>query len=431
MKQITLFVGVYSYFDILLLQELNKKKANPLISFVTPEMKRFISSYIDNDSEIIWSDFLEVDIEDLSGKYSKYDIEIWINDRTLHFNDSVYEIEIINYHHELMNRLTYLVGSLSVSKIHYISSLYKAVENNEKGNLYLENKKTNEAWLRILSSRCSSIHVYKLPFMFEMTIDPYDGIIKRYTSMYMNFYQWICSRVPSYFESNSLKVFANDESNIVLFSQEESVQKVIECSQESTKGYNEHTIEGKYLCSEKELLQKITSKFGDINIDYVVDHENLSYVDCIFADNLYFRVPSAKSYMLKEGKYNTSGIVDTQNYIDSQFDYYIHKVIPSNNQALLTKKEVVSCGKKLTYYTAGSGEPLIIINAYGISIQAWINLVQQLSQTSYVIVWEARGMLNSEKTVDSLDYVMGVEQQILDIESIVNNENIESRGYWH
>jgi pimeloyl-ACP methyl ester carboxylesterase len=86
----------------------------------------------------------------------------------------------------------------------------------------------------------------------------------------------------------------------------------------------------------------------------------------------------------------------------------------------LREKTVDRNGSNLTYYAAGNkGSAVILLNALGQKLEFWYRLIDELSQSYRVFIWEPRGTSPSSSP-------LGLADQVDDLDAVLQNENIET-----
>lgn len=150
-------------------------------------------------------------------------------------------------------------------------------------------------------------------------------------------------------------------------------------------------------------------------VQAVDEKTELSSLDRLFEDMVQFYFPFMHELTIDEEKTNLQEI----RFFNEQ-----HDCIDTINEL---ERKVVRCDKgDIVYYTAGCGETILIINAYGVKIEAWLPLINRLSSKYRVIVSEIRGLLNSEIPLLSSNSRMGLYDQIDDFRLILDNEKLDT-----
>jgi len=114
---------------------------------------------------------------------------------------------------------------------------------------------------------------------------------------------------------------------------------------------------------------------------------------------------------------------------DCDVDYGSGAAINNSSLSTIMEEKSLVCryDGKLVYYRLGfdgtERPTVILLNAYGISIDAWRFVVESMEKTYNVILWECRGL--EAIGFRNNELVFGVEEQAVDILEIMEAEGIE------
>lgn len=152
---------------------------------------------------------------------------------------------------------------------------------------------------------------------------------------------------------------------------------------------------------------------SDNSIVAANDKEKMTFVDNILNElllNYYPYINDSKLNFAKNKK--DVCVIQNENSVYTSFQ--------------LNKKSVYVNEREIIYFTAGAGEAILIINAYGVKVDAWWNMMYELALKYKVIISEIRGVHNYEKPLFSENEAMGLYDQVDDLCAIVDNEKENS-----
>lgn len=163
--------------------------------------------------------------------------------------------------------------------------------------------------------------------------------------------------------------------------------------------------------SLEELVNKL--HITDKSIVVANDEERMSFVDNILNDLILNYCPYINNSNLYFEKIKKEVcVIQNENSICTSFQ--------------LMKKSVHVNESEITYFTAGAGEAILIINAYGVKVDVWRNILYELSRKYKVIISEIRGVREYEKPLFSENKAMGLYDQVDDLCAIIDNEKDKS-----
>ncbi len=163
--------------------------------------------------------------------------------------------------------------------------------------------------------------------------------------------------------------------------------------------------------SLEELVNKL--HITDKSIVAANDEERMSSVDNILNDLILHYCPYINNSNLNFEKIKKEVCaIQNENRMCTSFQ--------------LIKKSVHVNEREITYFTAGAGEVILIINAYGVKVDVWRNMLYELTRKYKVIISEIRGVHEYEKPLFSENKAMGLYDQVDDLCAIIDNEKNKS-----
>lgn len=323
-----------------------------------------------------------------------------------------------------------IVDSYDVSSINYISSIYANSGTdceNANFNVYFSRKQANERFVAALSEKkriCAKI--YRTPFAFRLSGDDVERDF--YNEMYVrigNFVDWVNGRIPSYFPENRLTVFAGHDCVWNILTVKDAAESIVRIYGSDYGGLRRtFDIIGPGYLSVSNVIKKISGENFGIETRLSTDMGDLNMVDMIFDSNYLFYYPKVLEKTDCDFWINVGGLDGGKRngHADPR-----RGAKAARRPAAVEKTEktvVLDDGKQLTYYTAGTGEALLIVNAYGVDAEAWDDLVSLLSKEHRVIYWKMRGLFNEQKPDNEPGYTFNVSRQVLDIEAVASYERL-------
>ncbi len=461
MDNIVLFTGVYDLFSLRLIRKLYDKGIKTIYCISDEQNSNRLHEIVNNilcsyekaellrcmdNIRMLYIDIEEIDIPYLTKFFTGKQISLWHLDKEYSFVH-VYGQQILNNNKKIMNNVHNLCKNCNVSDINYLSSIYAenykeennintTADKNDDAKRILEKlKNTNEKFLlEKLKPMGIKINIMRTPIAFKQInennkIEAVDFFINRF----LEFKEWIVSRIPEYFNNNVLTIFSDNSYTINISSINTIINEIVNKYLSKKLMTDEITSIGtSYNMSLNKLITEIDKNESNINIKITDEYDKLNEIDLIFHNILsyyfpYLRVINIDKLQTELPEKNSDNYeVDTNyinNYVKSKvnFNYKDKKKLKKIKKTIRSKN-----GKELTYYVSGQGEAILIINAYGVVPDAWDKVISQLSKNYYVIIWQARGIYNKEKPNEDPAYIFGVFEQIEDIEEIVDNEKLKS-----
>lgn len=452
MDKIILFTGIYDLFGLRFINTLMEKSLGPVYCFSGKKEWNTLLEIVDsisciheredlfhtmNSIQVVFEDIEELKVFNCKELFADKEISLWHLDKEVCIV-SIYESQILSSNKKIMDNIQELCEKCYVSEVNYITSMYSAVEAKDDDNCTLLGKLQTEN-KRFLTEKFKGtnirIKVYQTPLAFrQLKESDWIEAIDRFIYRLLEFKQWVNSRIPSYFDDNALTIFSGDEFTIDISGTQSIIDRIVEQYREESVS-NIEILPAACSCSFQfdKLIKEISRNMSDIRIEITHNKETLNEIDLIFEHILSYHLPYLRLTTDSEKVIEQSPEAVKQSYMYI-YDYIADTLKMSRNRNLLpppavnkNQKTIISQnGREFTYYTAGKGEAIIIVNAYGVSPDAWDLVIEKLSKNFYVIVWQTRGIYHKDKPNEDPSFIFGVEHQVEDIEEIVNNEGLKS-----
>lgn len=370
--------------------------------------------------------------------------------------DEAYRKVVLQNNLEGTRNVECLATLLGISDFNYISTAFvagskdgfideKEFDNQyEANNPYEESKRLAEHFLiNNLNKANYNLRIFRPSIIignsktFKTSSDfSYYGIVKSIKK----FKEWVEDLMPDYFKENELTVFGDAEASMNMIPVDILVEEALDVSEkENSSRLVIRHLTNPYNVSLQKIIQVINSFFPDISININNNIDKLKPLDRIFEDKITFLSPylrGNKSFkrIRQLSRFDKDlHITDDhlREYTESFLDDY-DKIVKNESDKSdfslnkLTKKSISTrIGKDLTYYTIGSGEPLLFINAIGISIHIWKWIIDELSKNYYLIIFEHRGLFESQKPENNLNFIYTINEHVIDLDEIIINEKID------
>lgn len=359
---------------------------------------------------------------DYSGEFYHREVKLWLSDADFMWTEGGRAAD-----EKLSGEISAFCGRNNVTEINHICSVYQNCPAENRGLRIISDVIGKNAAKSRISAK-----IYITPLLLcdmqNGSVDP----LERITDRLLDFTEWVKKRVPDYFKKNDLHVFSDEDCTLNALPQEIIADKItMRYGDDPETGIfsimNSHDITYEALINE-------AAKYCNVGIKVTHDPQKLNFIDGLFQKNAdyYFRYARNKpgfsenilkmlpdSFPVRENVSLDGDKIKAS--VKSRYNF-----LGRNMPLQKDKKTVVlGSGQKLTYYTAGSGEPIVIVNAFGARAEAWDRLVFDLSEHYYVIIWDIRGIFNDSIDVcDSTHF--GLYSQVSDIERIIDNEKLSS-----
>lgn len=428
MEEIILFARIHDIFGIKLISAIKDKYQKRIYYIGSEENQKLIKKLIDTIQPKDMKDHLEEcfhNMTRLSGTKKSLEIlkskkiSLWIYD-DIYFSTDTYEQEILSYNMEQMYWLETMVEDYEFKDINYMSSHYSYYHLGHtelNSDIFLYVREINETYILQLSKEKSiSTKIYRTPILYRQTDGRQDINLENQLALRIQDYVWwVESRIPHYFEENSLHITKNLDENIYSLSVETVINKITELYHaEKNTLYEIYSIIGDKRISILDLLSKIFIDQHKIDVQVVNTESDLNSIDTIFHKIYQYHLPRL---WLREDE--SKKCICRSDEVSLCCNREEVELIPTKKIAYLYN------GKELQYYTAGEGEAIVIVNAYGVNTQAWEHLITMLTVNYYVVFWNTRGMYDTQKPDGSREYICGVDDQVGDIETIIQNEKLD------
>lgn len=324
-----------------------------------------------------------------------------------------------NREEETYDREQFLLRSLdgvNVNDVNFISSMY-----GEKCTGITE----------LVAKLGRKARFYAIPLL---TYDSKNGavnIVERVAYWINNFISWVELRIPDYFLSHSLHVKVGKKVSIVIADLDDVVNNVYICYNECETDiqYRFTTLEPMYadefFTKVGKLIENTVKKKNLVHIAHEGERQNL--IEQLFQRILEFYLPAlfeepekvqcAHDIYLKPVK-----IDNFQKLVDKTCEEYLeekHRTVQKEMKSIVIDEE-----QQITYYTAGKGDAIVIVNAFGAFVEAWEQFMYELSKNYYVVIWDIRGVDNGTDALFSRN-LFGVESQVEDIKRVVDREQLQ------
>lgn len=307
-----------------------------------------------------------------------------------------------------------LLKNCRIEEFHFVGSIYQGNEMLYKKNLILQLQQEMETYLcKIAVESQIPVRIYQTPYLEFGEGMPGNGDIRSIIDLRIrDFVTWVNSRIPTYFKEHPLLLCEDGNCEEYSIEMDSIVEEIVKLAGKSIQGAkecyqlrNEKTISLNAYCQEQ-----FQSQYG---IHTKIDKkDNLGIIDGIFWRIYEEYIP--KLQLKQEG-----------NIIQClQNEHSDTKAVATEEVSLKQKQVNLSNGKELTYYTAGQGTPILIVNAYGVDYTSWKPLISFLAKHYYIICWNIRGVYDHEKPGEDKDYICGVMDQVKDIEAVIEKEGI-------
>ncbi len=311
-----------------------------------------------------------------------------------------------------------------MKQIYYVSSIYAFIED-ETSDICLKIKELNEEYiLQICRNHTIKGTIYRTPILYKQTDRQCENdYISQLTKRINDFVKWVKGRIPNYFDNYKVHLLNNNDSDLHVLDVDSIIEKILDL-EESIK---QNLFEIYHLCattkySSMNVCKRIFEDLYDIDAELTENISELTAIDKILhkiytfhLPNLHEKTDDAKRVILHTLK--VEGFRKNKGGIEEKSP----GICGSHTKVLYTQGD-----SKLTYHVAGSGQAILIVNAYGVNTEAWNSLVEQLSQHYYVIYWRSRGLYHHEKRNGNEDSYCGTWDQVEDIEQIVSQEKLST-----
>lgn len=319
---------------------------------------------------------------------------------------------------------------LELTDLNYICSAYS---EEDSGDI-----------MKMFQSLDIPSRIYRIPLL---TQDVKNGLVdpcERFTYWLLYFVSWIELRIPEYFRTHRLSVVTDKKLSLNILDKDKIVNNILLCydkhnSKDNKEQMAEYCILNYQDTPVDDFIQSIVKSVSNVsgkNFDFIRvtdDSKELNFIDLMFYKLIRFYLPFfANHTSFDDHKYGKGAQINYVMAADQEKHYRLiaeHLLAEKKRFDVIgvsrrRKSVTINESQKLVYYTSGSGEPILIINAFGAYVEAWDRLIFELSKKYYIIIWEIRGVIEGTKELFEKEE-FGVSSQVRDIERIVAYENLD------
>ncbi|BCJ94149.1 hypothetical protein acsn021_17180 [Anaerocolumna cellulosilytica] len=432
MKKNILFTGIYDLFGLKLASALYEQFPSSIYYFGTKENLKCLNKMItDSVMSVAEKEYLTAYLKKLTYIEDEtyftlmglddFDLDIWHMDN-IYPATSTYNLKTLNFNKNEIHRIERICKAYKVKQIHYLSSIYRSIDDY-LSDVALKIKEMNEEYiLQICKNQNIKGTIYRTPIIFKQTGRECESdYISLLTKRIDDFVKWIKGRIPNYFDNYKVNLLSKSNSTLHIFDVDSIIEKILDLEGSVTQDL----IEIYHICtrtkySTMDICKKIFKDLYDIDADLVDDISKLTAIDKIFHKIYTFHIP----YL-----HEKTDDAKRTDLIASKIEGFEKRELGNEEKrdgisGSHTKILYMHGDNKLTYHVAGSGQAILIVNAYGVNTEAWDSLVELLSQNYYVIYWRSRGLYHDEKKDGKQDSYCGVWDLVEDIEQIVLHEKL-------
>lgn len=433
MKKNILFTGIYDLFGLKLASALFVRFPSSIYYFGTEENLKSLYKIIDSVKSMEDKEYLAACLKKITRiKDEKYftlmgmdDIElyIWHLDNIFPATNT-YNSKTLNYNENEIQRIERICKSYKVKQVHYLSSIY-AFSGDEMSDIFLKIKEMNEEYiLQICKNYNIKGTIYRTPILFKQTGRECENDYLRLLAKRINdFVKWVKGRIPNYFDNYKVQLLSKSNRELHILDVDSVIEKILDLEELVKQDLFEiHHICARTKYTAMNECKRIFKDLYDIDADLTENISELTAIDKILYKIYTYHLPDLheKTDDVKRAVLNAPRM---EEFRKSKLG--IEEISPGISGSH-TKVLDIQGGNKLTYHVAGSGQAILIVNAYGVSTEAWNLLVEQLSQNYYVIYWRSRGLYHKEKKNGNQDSYCGILDQVEDIEQIVYQEKLNA-----
>lgn len=363
------------------------------------------------------------------------DISVWV------FSD-FYVNQGCNYGNLVMEQLIILSKlrnkeESSINDINFIVSgteCYQELKTNHeaidysliKNELERVNKHTVNYLNKInelFTNKLQKTNIFMLSGSFKLSSAQSIDSMHDFLRIILQFEFWLKSRVSDFFQNENVHVYSN-EYKFNYASASDISEEINSYYLFEAKGLNKYYLGDKYYCSIGRLLE-MAKAITKLDVLMEKSKPLLTDVDTVLDKQLLYAMP----YLLEEHAVKIKEHLDDKvigklkKKVKASIAL-INKQIQQVNMVAFDQKKIdLENGETITYYTAGKGQPIYIINAYGVDVDAWKPFVSMLAKQYYFVIGEVRGV-KQQKIVHKNPEKFGVYGHVEDIEKIINQEKL-------
>jgi pimeloyl-ACP methyl ester carboxylesterase len=305
---------------------------------------------------------------------------------------------------------------------------------------YQTDKRTAESIL--LEDGLISVRVFRTPEVIGYSKSPeliFNSSLQCFLSSLNDFINWLYERLTDYYNRYAFNLYQG-ACNIVNISFVDTlVEKILSvtetdfhCQRNAPKVIHLYNSNPIFMDKFVTILKK---SFPGIEIKITNNIRTLNYFDRMFlamSGAIHF------SFFNQYQNYLPGDLpIEAKDYEDKLPEYFegFIKMISqakANRLALIDTffhkgiKKTIRCrfGSELIYYIFGDGPALVMINAIGVKIEAFKEIIYYLSKSYRIITWECRGLFNVKAYSNDPGFVFSFEEQANDLKEILLNEGI-------
>ncbi len=234
-------------------------------------------------------------------------------------------------------------------------------------------------------------------------------------------------RCPEYFEYQAIRYRTPGDSQLEVLSAREAAELMVRLAREPGAPLDSINISAAQRIAICDLSEWLGSAY-ELSLLHAGPEGTLNAIDRIFNDRLtdFCRVVSGDSDSCDEQN-SVFATLDEPRAIETFTEIRrIHEQERHETQERVVRMldqvervTLISGGAELTYFVAGRGTPLVLLNALGQGLHYWYRLIDRLIHEFRIVVWEPRGVAHQP-------YACGLEQQIQDLRAIVQHEKFDA-----
>jgi pimeloyl-ACP methyl ester carboxylesterase/nucleoside-diphosphate-sugar epimerase len=243
-------------------------------------------------------------------------------------------------------------------------------------------------------------------------------------------------KVPGYLAEHPLRLLAGPGAVVDLVPVDRLVQEAVALARGGSAETFFHLTDP-FPLPLQDLLTALSEAFPGLRVERVEDESALRPADVMFRDRLQFYLPYLQNERTFERRRDQGRPDANRRLSGEEVRRYATKGVERLHrdqskrstraaEALAgLQKHSLRCrfGEELEYYTHGEGPAVVLINAYGVSVECWKEVIAGLVQAGgrRLITWDCRGCSTGspERTYRVADHVADL-QEILDREDVTH-----------
>ena len=258
--------------------------------------------------------------------------------------------------------------------------------------------------------------------------DPPQYGVRKFLTPLHSIVSYVRARDPLYFERHALQCMGPQEARVNVLPIHQAAARLTNERHTTADGV-ERLVASSEDVTWKELCSRAGAVFG-VRLVPVDDPNLLNPIDALFDGWL----DGFRSFLLTQqvsaGRHQYSELTDSviNTPLEREDLDWVEDVCASHSAAMeaeeqavdafacaLRPQEVLRGHARTSYIVAGSGSPVVVVNALGQGLQYWYRLMMKLVRRHKVIVWSPRGLaaheapLRLDDHVDDLDAILRKE----------------------